>query len=480
MTVTRRSTLLFCGIFAVTLALRLCHSHVLWVDEDYHMAAGIQALHGKLLYRDLWYDKPPLAAWLYAAMGGFAGFPLRLFGALYVLAICGAVWRFARALWSDREALLAAALMAFFLNFDFAPAILPAAPDLLMMLPTILAVYCAWRGKALSAGMWSAIAFLFHTKGLFALAMCAVLCWRSLPRLALGFAIPNGVVFGVLAAGGALRGYWRQVWEWGMAYTRGYPDAKPLVNGLRRVVDWAGFHAALVIGAAIFWWHRRSRTTKNDAPDWRLTAWVLISFAGAALGWRFSPRYLLELLPPLVIISARAFAVAAAGLRRRTSSIAFAAVVAMAVLVPLVRFGPRYFNLAGWSDLTLDRDSQSVAAILNARQHPGDTLVVWGYRPDIFVYTRLAAGSRYWDSQPLTGVPADRHLFSALPVIPEWAARNRAEFTASHPTFLVDSLSRSNPRLAIDTYPELRAWLSQYHVSASTPLTVIYQWGKAQ
>jgi hypothetical protein len=58
----RRCVLFFAALFAVTLALRLCHVNILWADEDYHLAAGMQTLDGKLLYRDLWYDKPPLAA----------------------------------------------------------------------------------------------------------------------------------------------------------------------------------------------------------------------------------------------------------------------------------------------------------------------------------------------------------------------------------------------------------------------------------
>jgi hypothetical protein len=159
-------------------------------------------------------------------------------------------------------------------------------------------------------------------------------------------------------------------------------------------------------------------------------------------------------------------------------------VVALALLIPLGRFGPRYVALAGdllagrdhrWADVALDQDSQAVAAMVNQRKRVGDTLFVWGYRPGIFVYTRLPAESRFWDSQPLTGVPADRHLREALNVIPELADRNRIEFAASRPTFVVDSLSLSNPRLAVEGYAELRAWLAQYRVVARTPLSLVYK-----
>ena len=214
------------------------------------------------------------------------------------------------------------------------------------------------------------------------------------------------------------------------------------------------------------------RLKGGGSQDWlpHSTAWLAIAFLGVALGGRFFPRYFFLILAPLILISARAMA------RRK----GVALVAAIALLVPLVRFAPRYITLAfqpaaPWADVALDRDSQAAAALVNARKQPGDTLFVWGYRPGIFVYTRMPVASRYWDSQPLTGVPADRHLRDAVSLIPDWAARNRKELAATHPTFVVDSLSLSNPRLALDAYPELRAWLAGYSIVARTPLSLIYR-----
>lgn len=467
----RRCALFFGALFAVTLALRLCHGRILWADEDYHIAAGIQLLGGKLLYRDLWYDKPPLAALLYAAMGALPGWPLRLFDALFVLAVSLATWRFARDLWGRREAFVAAGLMAFFLNFDLAPAIIPIVPDYFLLLPHIVAVHCAWKGKSLAAGLWCGVAFLFHTKGVFVLAMCALLAWRALPALLLGFAIPNAAAFGALAATGALTPYFQQVWEWSTAYARSSPEPHPFLNGLRRTADWLGFHAALAIGAASFWWENRKR------ERYWLAAWLLLSFAGVTLGARFFPRYYLQILPPIVLMASTALA------RRRT----VAWVAAIALLVPMVRFAPRYVTLASdliagrpheWSDLALDQDSRAAADIVKKREHPGDTLFVWGYRPGVFVYTRMPVASRFWDSQPLTGVPADRHLRDISAVLPEQAAQNRVDFARTRPTFVVDSLSLANPRLAVEAYPELRLWLSQYRVIGRTSMSVVYELAK--
>ena len=479
MTAARRNcALFFAAIFAVTLALRLCHVHILWADEDYHLAAGIQTLHGKLLYRDLWYDKPPLAAWAYAAMGGLSGWPLRLFDALYVLAVCVATWHFGNSLWSRREALIATGLMAFFLNFDLASAVIPIVPDVFLLLPHLVAVDCAWRRKPLAAGLWCGVAFLFNTKGVFVLATCVLLAWRTLPALLLGFAVPNAAVFAGLAMEGALAPYFRQVWEWGAAYAGSSPELHPALNGLRRTANWLGFHAALALGAAAFWWAERKRENL-----W-MAGWLALSLCGVALGGRFFPRYFLQLLPPMVLMAARGTVLLWWQTSERGIPRIFAWVAAAALLVPLVRFGPRYGQLAQdlflgrehhWADLSLDQDSQAVAREVNSRQHPGDTLFVWGYRPGIFVYTRLPVEGRFWDSQPLTGVPADRHLGSTLGVLPEQAAHNRREFAESRPTFVVDSLSLSNPRLALDAYPELARWLAQYRLVARTPFSLIYE-----
>ena len=57
--------------------------------------------------------------------------------------------------------------------------------------------------------------------------------------------------------------------------------------------------------------------------------------------------------------------------------------------VPLVRFGPRYVTLANWNDLALDRDSREASRIALEDAPPGGSLYVWGYRPEIYVYTGL-------------------------------------------------------------------------------------------
>ena len=68
----------------------------------------------------------------------------------------------------------------------------------------------------------------------------------------------------------------------------------------------------------------------------------------------------------------------------------------------------------------------------------------------------------FWDSQPLTGVPADRHLTESQAILGGSAARHRAQFVQSSPAFFVDGLGLLNPALDPRVFPEVRQWLRQY------------------
>jgi hypothetical protein len=130
---------------------------------------------------------------------------------------------------------------------------------------------------------------------------------------------------------------------------------------------------------------------------------------------------------------------------------------------------------AGWRDTAMDRDSRAAAAVLHAAAKPGDTLFVWGYRPEIYVYSHLPAATRFLDSQPLTGVPADRHLTQSTPVETAESRARRAELASSRPTFVVDGLGEYNPRLALTGFGDLRPWLAGYREVGRTTGSVIYR-----
>jgi hypothetical protein len=462
----RKTGLFFLLLFALLAAARMCHVATLWAEETLPLAAAQQMRAGHVLYRDIWFDKPPLMPVLYAALGGEAGWRLRFTGALYALLCCWISWGFARDLWGRREGFWAAGLLAFFLIFDFPSAAIPLATDLLMLAPHLAAVWMAYRRRPLWAGALAGVAFAVSPKGVLVLAVCA--WWAPSWALLAGFVGVTGAASAWLGSAGALGGYCDEVWRWGRVYAGTTFLESPLKDGLLRTLGWAGFHAAVVVAAVMAWWGRRFRLpTLDPLPRGGWLVWLAISFAGVAAGLRFFPRYYFQLLPIVVLLAARGFALMHG--RQR--------VVALLLLIPLTRFAPTYMAArdAGWRDTAMDRDSRAAAAIVRAAAKPGDTLFVWGFRPEIYVYTHLPAATRFLDSQPLTGVPADRHLTQSVPLETTESRARRAELAAARPTFIVDGLGEYNRRLAIATFADLGAWMATYREVGRSAGCVIYR-----
>jgi hypothetical protein len=452
---------LFLLIAALLIGTRLCHTGILWEGDAYPLAAAQQLLDGRILYCGLWFDKPPLLPMAYLLFGARAGWPLRLADALYLLLACWVAYRFARELWSEREGLWAAALMAFFFSFDLPSAAIPVASDLLMVAPHLAAVWLAARRRPLWSGAMAAVAFWISPKGVFVLAACVLWDLPGIVPMAAGFAAVSAAIMATLAGAGALGQWWEEVFHWGRLYAASTFLENPLRNGLVRTLDWSGFHAALVAGSAWFLARGEERL--------RWIGWLVVSAAGVAAGMRFFPRYYFLMLPVLVLMAARGFAMP--GPRWRDAALVLLA-------IPMLRFGPPYLTAirnTGWRDTAMDRDSRAASALTRSLAKPGDTLFVWGYRPEIFVYTGLPAGTIYIDSQPLTGVPADRHLTQSEPVETDAARERREALVRTHPSFVLDGLGPYNPHLAITRYPELRAWLGGYREVGRTGGTVIYR-----
>lgn len=433
-------------LFAVVLLLRLCHRDIIWVEEAYPLAAAAEMLRGNALYSDVWFDKPPLFPAFYMLWGAVAGWPLRVAGALYVLLSAWAIGRLAAHLWGAREERLAAALTAFSLTFGIPATVMVIGPDLMLIPLQAAAVLAAWRGQALAAGLLTGLGMLINGKMLLLLPVVIVVR----PLWLAGFLAPQLVLLPVASA------YWLQVWAWGAIYSRDTFITYPFIEGMQRTVNWMGFHAAIVIGGAWALWEQPAKR--------RWLLWIACASIAVTAGFRFSPRYYFLALPPLVILAARGLAT---GKRW---------VLLLLLLIPLIRFGPRYVELAqgkssAWRDLAMEQDSRAAAQLL---QGPGD-LLVWGYRPEIYVMSNRPAATRFLDSQPLTGVLADRHLTNSLPSAAALAKTNRAELITTDPEWIVDGLGPYNPRLAITEYPDLREWFSAYTEVGRTPGSIVYR-----
>lgn len=468
-----RPVVLFLCIFAATLVLRLCHTGVLWVEEAYPSAAALEMLRGRVLYREIWFDKPPLFPLLYLLWGGAAGWPLRLAGAVFVSLSAASAWWTARRLGHPGAAAPAALLLAFFLNFGVPSAVMALTPDLLLAPLHVAAIGCAAAGWPFAAGLLCGAGLLINTKAALVAAACALWQWRQGRRLLSGFLGVQILAAATLFGVGALSDSWEQVWRWGAVYSRETFVANPWWEGLRRTANWAGMHAALVAGAVAYF---ARGGAGGEVARWRLAMWLLICMLGVVLGARFFPRYYFHVLPAACVVAAMGFE----KLPRRALAGA-----ALLLVIPFARYAPRYVDLgldaAGvraseWRDLRLERDSRAAAALVKEHARPGDNLLVWGYRPELYVFTKLPAATRYLDSQPLSGVLADRHLTDASVTYPELAIRHRQQMNrAPRPRLIADGLGRLNPRLEFFSLSGFSSWRVEYEIIGKTETYVLYR-----
>ncbi len=469
--------------------LRIFYAGYVWADEGLWFTAAQELLRGKTLYSEIWFDKPPAVAWTYAALFALAGPSLaavRLFTILYATAIALALWHIGRQLWGEREGRAAALLYAVYNATYIHSQVQPMAVDQLMLLPYLYAGFFFLRGQVFWSGALAAAAFSINPKAaalfiFFAGVDFLRLSGASSPFLrrwllvAAGFAAGSAPWALYLAAGGKWQAYVRDFWGWGLNYVAVYSPAAAVANGLRRTLNYAGFHFSLFLGLAMLVVSsRRGGEDRERAASHALWLWLAASFLGVAAGGRFFPRYFYQVLPLLCLLAARGYC-RLPSLERGRGAAALRVLFFLGIAFSLVRFHSRAAALAyewaggrptaymaSWDDPAMDRDNREIARRLHG------TLFVWGYRPEIYFFCGCTPAASFLSSQPLTGVPADVHLRESLSVAPALAAENRRrlldELGRSRPGFIVDGLGPYNPALAMESFLELRLFLEHDYV----------------
>lgn len=457
-----RTRLFWPALAILLLATRLAHVGILWVEEGYPLAAAREILAGKTLYRDIWFDKPPLFAGIYTFWGAQPGWPLRLAGTAFALLVCWTVARAASALAGEQAGRWSAALCGAAFAFGIPSATLALTPDVLLMPFHALAVALAVSGRPFMAGIVAGAGIAVNAKAIFVLAAVLIWQWRQAARVLAGFAVVPAALAAWLQTQGSLKACWDQVTVWGRMYARDSPFASPLAEGVRRTLNWMGFQASGVAGAAFALRFRR------DA--WQLAMWLALSVPAVGLGWRFFPRYYFHLLVPVAVCG---------GIGLTLMSRRWRLAAAFLLLIPAARFAPGHWRALmhpeSWGDLAMYNDARQGAALIRRSARVSDTLFVWGYRPEYYALTGLHAGTPFLDSQPVSGILADRHLTVSDDSAPEWAERNLPALIASQPDFVVDGLGPYHSALALDRQPKLQAWLSGYRQVGRTSGSVIYR-----
>jgi hypothetical protein len=355
-------------VTVVTFLLRMFYSGHLYEDDGLWFTAAEEITRGKALYREIYFDKPPGLALLYAFLFWIFGahvLTIRLFTIVYSIAISSILYLFGTKLYDRRIGVLAALFFAVFSTTYTTGHVQGLGTDFLMALPHTLGAYLLIQSRfrksgshqellAFAGGAVTGIAFQINPKGIFDLIFFASLlaAWhwwgsRFRPNAVLvvgadqitidgrssialfllaitGFVIGTAPFLAYIFANHSLQEYWAYVWDWGARYG-GYNSAsKVIASGVTRSIDYFTLNNTLLITlifvgvvtvqrtARLFRKDEesesptvRSADSASDFSDAILLLWLIVSYAGVILGGRLYSHYFFQILPALCLIGAR-------------------------------------------------------------------------------------------------------------------------------------------------------------------------------
>lgn len=454
----RRHALLLAAVLAAVLLLALpVLTYPLGRDQGEFATIARGLLDGRVPYRDLWNPKPPAVFLVYAAalLPDRAGGLLRALDLLLYAVVGSALYSIGRQLASPAAGLWAALVFGVFYFTESFWTL--TQNDGLALLPMALAAVGAVR--LLPAGDHPQPLGTPRRLGWAALigAWCAIAVWFKYPFALFGLALAAGYALALRGSGGGRRPHRAEaaafavgglaVGVLGLAWTAAAgalpdliesanvtsqytaltfnPDDLARLLGTALSFRWAQWGLLAILAAAGCGLARRG-------PERRRSGWRLVNLwlaAGAAILLVQAKGYdyhWLPLLPPLALLAGDGLARAVQMLTRRLAAVspvpsrmvtAGASAVAAGglLLVLLLSVWPKTWPyLSGIEDREtyFDRfqggefiagESLRVANWLTARTTPGDSLFIWGFRPEVYVLSRLNPAARFIFQFPLVG-----------------------------------------------------------------------------
>ncbi|MSP62360.1 MAG: hypothetical protein EXR72_18910 [Myxococcales bacterium] len=479
-------------------------------DEAIYDAMARTVAAGGVMYRDTVDHKPPGLVYSYAAIyraldgasyqTGITA--VHLFGLLAAVATCLGLYAVARRLLEERLWALPSLLYAVVSAAKQPVDGLAVNGELLMNLPTVLAVAAALEGGRrngarrmgwdLLAGVLVGVAALYKYQALVVLIALPALLWpvrartgdgdgdgngngngngNGLARLArmaawaIGLALPPVAALFFFHQRGALD----DAVAWGVLFNRSYLAEGPGITwalgrlGLQLVgVVLPG--AVLYVGGVAALAGLVRGGAGDDVREGRrmLAVWSALALATVALGGRFFGHYFLQAELPLALLAAGPAARLSSARRAIALALPALAFFALAVAPSQSR---RLFNAR-------DPDYRAIGRSVAARTAPSDTIWVWGNVPQIYFAAERRAGVRFTFCNYLTGLSPGTPSEYRREVDPRAAAVASAwglaleDLDRRRPTLIVDTSPgdlKSYGKFPPSTFPELAAYLAAHY-----------------
>jgi len=483
----------------------------LWnVDESIHAAVARTLLDGGTLYRDAIDQRTPLTYWLFA--GAFSVFgDNNLFAVRLLLSVAIAATAFLLFLVGRRVSGTAAGLWAAGIFVALSTNLMPASDafaahtEWAVIAFTVAGAWWFWRTapaptfrSGTVGGALFACAFLSKQPALldFAAPLATVLwlavtcswSWRmagrTLAGLLAGFATVVGLAVLWFLAAGSLGDALFYTWTYNLRYygpeisalDRASSALQPILLLARAypAVLVAGLVAAALLLIRLV--QLRPTSDQKDANAWHcyLLVWSATSLAGAASGGRGFDHYTIQCLPAFSLAAALVLAEAPgwAGSFRAGLRLAFRPAVLVALTIAAVSIVWKPLTARNTPHPPLDPALES-AAFLRERTAATDSLFVWGYNPDIYLYADRKPASRFVYCSFLTGlIPwtnLDPQKDTAYAIVPGAMETLLGELARNRPAAIVDCSPgphRNFHKYPITRFPQLQSLLDRDYAVA--------------
>jgi hypothetical protein len=476
-------------------------------DEGYYGIIANDTLDGGTFYRTAVDTKPPGIYYIYVAVFKVAGknnlLAVHVLAILVVAATALVVRRIGTRVVDDWSGAWSGIGYAVFVHAYRPGDTLPANTEIFASLFLALSVLAflhgqkkpGWSSLFLSGALVGVATLIRQPSAVTLGAMLAYLVYlwlipryQSLGRvLAVGSVLIIGfiVVIAALACYYEWLGNLHDAYLWAWAFAIRYVEAETTLPYVLKRLGTVHLAVMLSWGLLCYFgiWQvieiLRSFRRKSAVPPEQvlLILWLVLSYLGIFIGWRFPGHYHLAVLPSLSILAGQAFSRFVAEQQRspqprwrwiRAGIIGAAALPAIGFLV------------GAFVVRTQTLDFLPVVQKIVNETKPNDRIFVWGSSPQLYSFSDRRMATRFVSCSHLVGAYASRpHEVrdKGQSVIPESWKMFQADWEA-HPPVLIIDMSTADPFWSthpMTRYPVLRAFLGEYRVETVIDGKTIYR-----
>lgn len=424
------------------LALPISH-YPLGRDQGEFSTIGRGLLEGKVLNVDLWNPKPPAIFYLYAGaqrLLGLSVFALRVLDLWMYPLVAAAMYWLGRRLGGSVVGLLSAALFGVFYFTETYWTL--TQNDGLVILPLVYGiVFTVQAGRtirwewAVTAGAAAGMIFWFkYPYALFGVIFAIEIGYLAYRRRGWGYSGKYLIAFavgGLVVVGGVILMLVAQsafddlveaarvtVQYTALGSSSSLADATVLNAGLQ--ARWQHWWLLIVLGLA--WWviPRFGQGRK----DWRLIwLWLLAGLVVVAVQRKGYDYHFLPMLPPMILIGADSLAQTASCLIQMTASqrqysgswrivvVGVTMLLGIASMINGIWCDSWAYQIGQESPMEYAgrfrggdveaAESLQVSEYLRTRVTLGDSLFIWGFRPEVYYLSDLRPATRFLATFPL-------------------------------------------------------------------------------